>query len=68
MSSAKFMRRWAAAGALSLLVGCGPEVLDEMNGQGLLDSTEQEIVGGTTTTVAEAVFVQPVTPSVTRTV
>ena len=51
MSSAKFVRRWAAAGVLSVLAGCGPEALDEMREQALLQSTEQEIVGGTNTTI-----------------
>lgn len=51
MFSAMFVRRWAAAGALSLLVGCGPEALDEMSSHELLQSSEQDIVGGTNTTI-----------------
>jgi len=51
MFSANFVRRWAAAGAMSVLVGCGPEALDEMSSHELLQSSEQEIVGGTNTTI-----------------
>jgi secreted trypsin-like serine protease len=51
MFSAMFVRRWAAAGVMSLLVGCGPEALDAMSSHELLQSSEQEIVGGTNTTI-----------------
>ncbi|WP_224248767.1 trypsin-like serine protease [Hyalangium gracile] len=50
MRSAKFMRRWAVASGLSLLAGCGPEMLEEKLPQELA-SGEQEIVGGTATTI-----------------
>ncbi|HVG63259.1 MAG TPA: trypsin-like serine protease [Hyalangium sp.] len=36
---------------MSVLVGCGPEALDEMSSHELLQSSEQEIVGGTNTTI-----------------
>jgi secreted trypsin-like serine protease len=49
MFSAKSVRRWAAAGVVSLLAGCGPEALDEMQA---LQAAEQEIVGGTDTTIS----------------
>jgi hypothetical protein len=51
MFSAMSLRRWAAAGVMSLLVGCGPEALDEMGSPELLQSSEQDIVGGTNTTI-----------------
>jgi secreted trypsin-like serine protease len=51
MFSGKVVRRWAVASTLSLLVGCGPEVLEEQLPQGLLQSSEQDIVGGTNTTI-----------------
>jgi secreted trypsin-like serine protease len=50
MFSANFVRRWAAAGVVSLLAGCGPEALDELQA---LQSAEQEIVGGTNTTIEQ---------------
>ncbi|HYH97699.1 trypsin-like serine protease [Hyalangium sp.] len=46
------IRRWAVASGLSLLVGCGPEMLDEKLTQEPVASAEQEIVGGTSTTIA----------------
>lgn len=52
MSSRKFLRRWAAATTLSLLAGCGPELLEETQSPESLLSSEQEIVGGTATTIA----------------
>ncbi|KFE67474.1 trypsin-like serine protease [Hyalangium minutum] len=52
MSSRKFLRRWAAATTLSLLAGCGPEMLEETQSPESLLSSEQEIVGGTATTIA----------------
>jgi secreted trypsin-like serine protease len=51
MLSGMIVRRWALASGLSLLVGCGPELLDETHTQELLASGEQEIVGGTATTI-----------------
>jgi secreted trypsin-like serine protease len=45
------MRRWAVAGAMSLFVGCGPEMLDEKSTQELVEAG-QEIVGGTNTTIS----------------
>ncbi len=52
MFSGKVMRRWAFASALSLLVGCGPEVVEEKQAQEPVAASEQEIVGGTNTTIA----------------
>jgi len=49
MSSRLSMSRWALFGTLSL-VGCGAELAEEKQQQ--LQSTEQEIVGGTDTTIA----------------
>jgi secreted trypsin-like serine protease len=49
MFSSLVVRRWTTAGALSLLVGCGAEVLDET--QEPVATSEQEIVGGTATTI-----------------
>ncbi|HLL04230.1 MAG TPA: trypsin-like serine protease [Myxococcaceae bacterium] len=46
------MRRWAVAGALSVLVGCGPEVVEEKPAAEQVQSGGQEIVGGTTTTIS----------------
>jgi secreted trypsin-like serine protease len=46
------VRRWTVATTMSLLVGCGPEVLEEKPVQQLLQSNEQDIVGGTATTIA----------------
>ncbi|NMO13489.1 trypsin-like serine protease [Pyxidicoccus fallax] len=51
MSSRRVVRRWAIAGSLSLLVGCGPEALDEQSPREPVGSGEQEIVGGTNTTI-----------------
>ena len=53
MFAGVFKRRWAVASAMSLLVGCGPEVLDEQHPQEPVGSGEQEIVGGTNTTITE---------------
>jgi secreted trypsin-like serine protease len=44
-------RRWAIAGAMSLLVGCGSEVVEEKLAQEPVQSNGQEIVGGTNTTI-----------------
>ena len=52
MSSGWVVRRWAVAGAMSLLVGCGPEVVEEKGTQEPVASGGQEIVGGTATTIA----------------
>jgi secreted trypsin-like serine protease len=52
MSSGFNVRRWAFASAMSLLVGCGPEVVEEKNTQEPVASDAQEIVGGTNTTIA----------------
>ncbi len=53
MSSGLFMRRWAVAGTMSLLVGCGSEVVEEKQTQEPVRSSEQDIVGGTNTTISE---------------
>src|SRR5688572_29484096 len=50
MSSFKNLRRFAAAGVMSLFVGCGPEALQESTPE--LTEAGQEIVGGTATTIA----------------
>jgi secreted trypsin-like serine protease len=52
MSSGLNVRRWAFASAMSLFVGCGPEVVEEKNTQEPVASDAQEIVGGTNTTIA----------------
>ena len=52
MFSSLVVRRWAVTGAMSLLAGCGPEVLDEQQTQEPVGSSGQEIVGGTNTTIA----------------
>jgi secreted trypsin-like serine protease len=52
MFSGRVVRGWAFTSALSLLVGCGPEVVDESRSQEPLGSGAQEIVGGTNTTIA----------------
>ncbi|WP_164016471.1 trypsin-like serine protease [Pyxidicoccus trucidator] len=52
MSSGLVVRRWAAAGVMSLVVGCGPEVVEEKHPQEPVASSAQEIVGGTNTTIA----------------
>jgi len=51
MFSSLVMRRWTVAGALSLMVGCGPEVLEEKPSQEQVEAGGQEIVGGTATTI-----------------
>jgi len=51
MLSGMAVRRFAVASTLSLLVGCGPEVPEEKQALELLQSGEQEIVGGTATTI-----------------
>ncbi|MDY7228082.1 trypsin-like serine protease [Hyalangium rubrum] len=43
------VRRWALAGGLTLLAGCGPELVEENPTP--VTSSEQEIVGGTNTTI-----------------
>jgi secreted trypsin-like serine protease len=52
MFSGMSVRRWAFAGALSLLAGCGPEVVEEQQTQEPVGSAGQDIVGGTNTTIA----------------
>jgi secreted trypsin-like serine protease len=49
MFSRMNLRRLAVAGAMSLFVGCGPEMLDETSQE--LTEAGQEIVGGTATTI-----------------
>lgn len=44
-------RRWAIAGTVSLLVGCGSESLEEKQTQEPVQSNAREIVGGTNTTI-----------------
>ncbi|MFP2956272.1 trypsin-like serine protease [Myxococcus sp. 1LA] len=51
MKSVKVMRRWSAVGAMSLLVGCGPELVDEQSETVTPATIEQDIVGGTATTI-----------------
>ncbi|WP_309890159.1 trypsin-like serine protease [Archangium sp.] len=51
MSSNLFMRRWAVASTMSLLVGCGTEALEEKQTQEPVQANAQEIVGGTATTI-----------------
>ncbi|MFP2906214.1 trypsin-like serine protease [Pyxidicoccus sp. 3LFB2] len=53
MLSGLVVRRWSVAGAMSLLVGCGPEVVEEKQAQEPVSSSGQEIVGGTATTITE---------------
>lgn len=50
MSPSLFVRRWAIASTMSLLVGCGPEAVEQT--QEPIQASEQEIVGGTNTTIA----------------
>lgn len=52
MSTGWVARRWALAGTMSLLVGCGSEVVQEQQPQEPVQSDGQEIVGGTNTTIA----------------
>ncbi|QRK09701.1 trypsin-like serine protease [Archangium violaceum] len=52
MSPSLFVRRWAVASTMSLLVGCGSEALEEKQTQEPVQASEQEIVGGTNTTIA----------------
>lgn len=53
MFSGMIARRWAVASGMSLLVvGCSPEVLEEQQTEAPVSSLEQEIVGGTNTTIA----------------
>ncbi|AKJ08412.1 pre-peptidase [Archangium gephyra] len=52
MSSRLFARRWAVASTLSLLVGCGPQTAEEKQPQEPVQSSTQDIVGGTATTIA----------------
>ena len=49
MFSNQSLRRWAVAGTLSLLAGCGPEAVEQKQVQ--VQASEQEIVGGTNTTI-----------------
>jgi hypothetical protein len=51
MSMNQAVRRWAVAGTLSLLAGCGSEVVEEKSTQEQVQASEQEIVGGTNTTI-----------------
>jgi secreted trypsin-like serine protease len=44
-------RRWAIAGTMSLLVGCGPEAVEQKQSREPVQAGEQEIVGGTATTI-----------------
>jgi secreted trypsin-like serine protease len=52
MFSGMSVRRWAFAGAMSLLAACGAEVVEEKQAQEPVASTQQDIVGGTATTIA----------------
>lgn len=51
MMSVKVMRRWSTVGAMSLLVGCGPELAEEYAEAATPATVEQEIVGGVETTI-----------------
>ncbi len=51
MFPGKVARRWAIASTVSLLVGCGSESLEEKQPQVPVESSGQEIVGGTATTI-----------------
>jgi trypsin len=51
MLSSMVVRRWAVASMLSLLAGCGPEGFEETHPPEPVASGEQEIVGGTNTTI-----------------
>jgi secreted trypsin-like serine protease len=44
-------RRWAIAGTMSLLVGCGSEAVEQKQSQEPVQASEQDIVGGTATTI-----------------
>ncbi|WP_084736148.1 serine protease [Cystobacter ferrugineus] len=52
MVSAFITRRWALAGTISLLAGCGPEAVEQTRAQETALASEQEIVGGTNATIA----------------
>ncbi|MFY0579303.1 S1 family serine peptidase [Cystobacter fuscus] len=52
MVSSSITRRWVVAGTVSLLAGCGPESVDQTRAQETALASEQEIVGGTNTTIA----------------
>lgn len=52
MRSGWVVRRWVVASAMSLLVGCGPEVLEEKHTQAPVASGVQESVGDTSTTLS----------------
>lgn len=51
MFSRKVVRRWAVASGVSMLVGCGPEALEENHPREPVAAGEQDIVGGTNTTI-----------------
>ncbi|WP_163780099.1 trypsin-like serine protease [Myxococcus vastator] len=51
MMSVKVMRRWSTVGAMSLLVGCGPEMVEEQAEAESPATMEQDIVGGVETTI-----------------
>ncbi|KFA89032.1 trypsin-like serine protease [Archangium violaceum] len=51
MSSRLFARRWAVAGTMTLLVGCGSEMAEEKLPAEPVQSSTQEIVGGSATTI-----------------
>ncbi len=51
MFPGRVVGRWAIAGTVSLLVGCGSESIEEKQTQEPVESTTREIVGGTNTTI-----------------
>ncbi|MFP2960996.1 trypsin-like serine protease [Myxococcus sp. 1LA] len=53
MFQLKRQSRWALAGPLSLLVGCGPEALESKNALEPAASSERAIIGGTVTTIED---------------
>jgi secreted trypsin-like serine protease len=53
MRSSQVVRRWAVISTLSLLAGCGPEVLEEQQSREPVASSAWEIVGGTNASITD---------------
>ncbi|WP_375746484.1 trypsin-like serine protease [Corallococcus interemptor] len=53
MLSALTVRRWAIASTIALLIGCGAEDITEQHSQSPGQSIQQDIVGGTNTTISD---------------
>ncbi|MBL0697966.1 trypsin-like serine protease [Comamonas sp. JC664] len=53
MRSVRLMRRWSTVGAMSLLVGCGPEVVEPQDKDVTPATLEQDIIGGSNTTIEQ---------------